>query len=527
MSNKIYMFCIVLILVSCTKDYFDVDNNGCAYDPSKIVCFTTELLTRGTPLTNATQMTDIGVFCAYTGSLDWTTSSVLGKMFNKKLNRNTSTNVWKYENGAVEWNANNANDRFTFFAYAPFAKGIYNVSTNTTGNGIVVNGSSSTTGIPTLTYTVPTKCENQPDLMVAIPKKNFRPAPSGVPLSMKHALASIGFGVRGSGQKITKIAVKGVSVRGTLSINGETILWSNLAPVTSTQYTAGVKSNLEAGTNLVGAINADGYLMMIPQTLCLGAKLIVTVDGKEKEFDLSGKVWAAGKKYTYNINAPDYIDINGVKWATGNLVAKKDSGGNIIGCRIGKPEDGGLYFMFGSLIGWAGGLTGDGTGIPSNGTTQSPTTPAYNAKGAVAPSGRSVPSTWGDLNRWDVSSGKVPPSHDPCTHYLGSTWRLPTSAEIIGLWNNHGYPIIGPWKWDSAAKGAKYSNQGKELFIPASGYRLNTVGSLTYVGSSGYCWSASISSSNYGYNLFFFNGNVNPNDMLHRSFGLPVRCVQN
>ena len=51
---------------------------------------------------------------------------------------------------------------------------------------------------------------------------------------------------------------------------------------------------------------------------------------------------------------PPYIQIGDLLWATGNLVAHGEND-----CKVGQPQDGGLYFQWGSLIGWTGGANGD------------------------------------------------------------------------------------------------------------------------------------------------------------------------
>ena len=154
MKRILLLATAILTLGSCSKD--PIQEVG--YGASEVVCFTSESITRGTPVRDESQMTDIGVFCSYTGGNDWTDGDPLDKMFNRRLIRGGS-GVWNYDGQPEKWNANLASDRYTFFAYAPY---------ETADNGIVVNGSSATTGVPTLDYTVPTDVTLQPDLMVAV-----------------------------------------------------------------------------------------------------------------------------------------------------------------------------------------------------------------------------------------------------------------------------------------------------------------------------------------------------------------------
>jgi len=63
---------------------------------------------------------------------------------------------------------------------------------------------------------------------------------------------------------------------------------------------------------------------------------------------------------------------------------------------------------------------------------------------------------------------------------------------------------------------------------PAAGYRTNSTGALTNVGTNGYVYSSSSYAAgdrNAGY-LNFNSGNVNPLNGNNRANGFPVRCVQ-
>ena len=63
-------------------------------------------------------------------------------------------------------------------------------------------------------------------------------------------------------------------------------------------------------------------------------------------------------------------------------------------------------------------------------------------------------------------------------------------------------------------------------FFPASGYRSYSAGTVSYVGSGGYFWSAVPNSTNNGRNLNFNSSNINPLNNNNRSNGFAVRPVQ-
>ena len=265
--------------------------------------------TRGTPITSPTALTSMGVFCYHTGFSSWATvgtNTAPNKMNHLQFTQNTP-NVWSTAS-PVSWGADvSIAEKFTFWAYAPYATG-----TGASGNGLTLNAPAGGKGFPTLTYTVPTDITKQPDLMVAT-SKDIHPTTGKVPLAYKHALTCIAFKAKGSGQKITGVKVKGVAASGTLSVDAAgNPVWGSLSNPGTIEYTAGLNAaEITTGATLVDILNADGYLMMIPQTLTANAELIVTMDGEEYTFKLHTQdinTWTAGQLLTYGIDA-DAIDV--------------------------------------------------------------------------------------------------------------------------------------------------------------------------------------------------------------------------
>ena len=190
-----------------------------------------------------------------------------------------------------------------------------------------------------------------------------------------------------------------------------------------------------------------------------------------------------------------------ITWAEGNLIAK--AGG---GCEVGAPTDGGLYFQFGSLVGW---------------NTEDPLTIA------VKPAGYTGSTSWnyawiGD-SEISATDDAVSGKGDPCRYYLGDPWRLPTKDEYEELFKNQTEfsSTSSPWKWENTSA----TNSTKNLTFPASGYRAYDDGGLNFVGSIGVYWSASPVSASTGYNLYFNSSSVLPGSY-RRANGLPVRCVK-
>ena len=291
---------VILGLTSCELEQIVVENDD---NPTIRFRSTSEkLLTRGTPVDLGTDMPGMGVFAFYTGnglSNDWAAQgsvAVPGFMNNVEVTNNSG--VWSYTN-PVYWPVA-ADANISFFAYSPFATGEYNATTNPNGNGITVNVS---TGIPTISYTVPESCAAQPDLMVSALKNDLNKTTGSpvVSFAMGHALTSIGFKASGAGEEITGIKITDVITSGALTTAANGSITWNTSSSPIDDFEAIPNGAILDGT-LSEVIEANGYLMMIPQTLGANSKLILTLsDNSEIEFDLSGLTWTAGNKVIYNI----------------------------------------------------------------------------------------------------------------------------------------------------------------------------------------------------------------------------------
>ena len=223
-----------------------------------------------------------------------------------------------------------------------------------------------------------------------------------------------------------------------------------------------------------------------------------------------GMNFERNEHYVMSFSGAEYIEVEGIKVAIGNLVA---DGAN--GAKIGAPDDYGLYFQFGSLVGWSGGVTGDGTGGQRKIADLSIQTKPIDYTGSTVWS-----ASWiGDATSDDPAVG----TGDPCRYYLGSNWRLPTKAEFDKIFKNSGYPSTGPWLWTGSSA---LHRLGLEL--PAAGTRLYTNGSMTYPGQFAGYWSASVKDKSSSYYVSFA---VNSDDISssfaqRRAYGFSVRCVR-
>lgn len=294
------LLCILcsLLLCCCTQES---ENN--AANPSDVpIGFSVDTsgqsgFTRGAPLGDATGIPNMGVYAYYTGNgtaNNWAAKSATATPnFLDGITVTQSSGVWSYTN-AVYW-PQAADANVTFFAYSPVS---------TSNNGITI---TNTTGVPTLTYTVPPACSNQPDLLVSPPKTDLNKTNTGispVKFSFKHALTCIGFKLAGGGKKITSIKLKGVKTSGTISMDGTSVNWTNLSEIPGAEFSAGLSTpgGVTLTDVLTNVLSNDGYLMMIPHTLGSQAIIVVSVEGKKDiEFPLDGTSWESGKRVNYSI----------------------------------------------------------------------------------------------------------------------------------------------------------------------------------------------------------------------------------
>lgn len=111
-------------------------------------------------------------------------------------------------------------------------------------------------------------------------------------------------------------------------------------------------------------------------------------------------------------------------------------------------------------------------------------------------------------------------------------FKLPPSNAFTGFtttgnYTNNTSQING--EWDSSLKGWNFytdSSKNKTIFFPASGYRHYSGGGASYVGSSGYCWSAVPRNQGHGRCLGFYSSVVNPLNNNERAGGFGLRSSQ-
>ena len=141
-------------------------------------------------------------------------------------------------------------------------------------------------------------------------------------------------------------------------------------------------------------------------------------------------------------------------------------------------------------------------------------------------------SIYNQYNLWSVDNIITGPSdnavvktiYDPCP----AGFHMPASNAFTGFTRNGQFGgtmnVSGAWDWGWNFNN-KISSPDATVYFPASGYRINNDGSLSYVGSGGYYWSAVPDNAYGGHNLYFYQGYVGPRAGFYRSMGFSVRPV--
>jgi hypothetical protein len=159
---------------------------------------------------------------------------------------------------------------------------------------------------------------------------------------------------------------------------------------------------------------------------------------------------------------------------------------------------------YGDLYQW--GRDSDGHESRTSNTTATTATSAAAGHGDFITPGAGTDYNWtdfaGENTLWQ--SGL----NDPCP----TGYRIPTEIELQTELDEFS---------SNAAAGAFSA-----LKLPLAGYRYNSNGTLTVVGSSGRYWSSNVSSANAGARYLYFNSSSAYMGNSARAHALSVRCIK-
>ena len=234
--------------------------------------------------------------------------------------------------------------------------------------------------------------------------------------------------------------------------------------------------------------------------------------------------WKEGKAYSYtcDLSSVEFIDLGlSVMWAACNLGAAS-------------PEEYGDYYSWGATeplyefgyaqespekhwkAGKSGGYTWVNTPYQTANTTSYLYTKWTKYLGSTNSSYRGASAK--DI---DVLKTILEPDDDAAHVELGGKWRIPTEADFDELLTY----CSSEWTTQNGVNGMKFtsSKNGKSIFLPAAGCRLNTT--LYEVGHYGQYWSSSIDSPTTSCMLYFYTGSYGQQNAYDRCYGQSVRPV--
>ena len=319
--------------------------------------------------------------------------------------------------------------------------------------------------------------------------------------------------------KIKSVSILGGHYKANLNVTNGVLSYENAGKGAITAWDA-------TGFNLVDNV-LTAYVYLFPEDLTSSMITITAVDETGKAYTsgtFNGRVLNAGTVYRLrkDMSESDYIVAGNSKWAKGNLIADGPNG-----AKIGVPGDGGLYFQFGSLVGWSGCGNVDGTG---RGTGNPLSVEVKPETFSITPWN----SSWTGNPTTDVPETG---NGDPCRYYLGDTWRLPMMNELLALFGQGSNAINIQWGVKTDAVG--WSKEGDfsvnsitSYASHISGLKLPLVGDRHYQHSThsnngyyGLYWTSRFLSNNNAYMLDIRDIIVWTYYSSFMSSGFPVRCV--
>ncbi len=245
---------------------------------------------RGVPTTYFDD--DAGLF-GFLYSGEWVSSNTVWSLMNNSAYEFDGDELTS-KGTPIYWSSSESvgKDSLRVYAYSPKSLG------DTPPGGVSPLGYDAT-GVPTLSYTVPSTVSSQQDIIVAdtIVSSAFR---SGIPLTFTHALTAIQFKLGFSCSKVKSVSVTGVHNKGVYSLGGE---WSSSGSGGSYTISFGTDgTSFNQGDLIATGANT---LMMIPQELPEGAKVVLVYNNGGSDItisvDISEMVWERGKMITYTL----------------------------------------------------------------------------------------------------------------------------------------------------------------------------------------------------------------------------------
>lgn len=235
-------------------------------------------------ITTTSSIKEFGVFCYATEANLWAdvTSPLPEKMNNRIVGR--IGEKWSYASSA-QWDEEPGH-YYTFLGYSPYARGIYNATSNPLGNNITVqtkSGNQPLPGAQVIDYEVNGNVGEQIDLLYSRNNVNItRPVGDIVPMKFTHALTKIGFKVfcHPADMTLESITLSNMPYKGSLNLmEGTWALKMGKKSFTLTLPSLPISQDGAAPTDATGT---DNNFFMIPQDLTASTTTLITLIAKNR-----------------------------------------------------------------------------------------------------------------------------------------------------------------------------------------------------------------------------------------------------
>lgn len=273
------------------------------------------VLTKGGAITNAEGVAHAGGFNVWAYR-----NSEATYYMNGILVTSADGNTWEYDE-PLNWPGGNV----SFYAYAPAGSAEEVVTTS---------------GIPQLTYIVPTDPTQQKDLLIATPLTESN---GTVALQFNHALSKISFSALMASEDdsretfVKKIQLSHIYNKGTIAMDEEE--WA--VDEEDTAYTVEIGKGLEnikLGATTQNISDKDNLLFLMPQEINrttgeqVQMSVTLLINGGETTYTapvFSPDKWEPGKSYNYQISV-DHGSIKVIEIGTGSNLSLTDWDAKII-----------------------------------------------------------------------------------------------------------------------------------------------------------------------------------------------------
>jgi len=181
--------------------------------------------------------------------------------------------------------------KMAFYAYYPYGDSNYHLSS-----------SASSTGIPSYSVSVPSAIASQKDFMTCQVLDHIPGSQNSLGLTFNHRMSALRFfftNERSESVTVKSVSVEGVYYNGTLTGTS----WTSTGSVNTSStnpFKLTLNQSVGAGASEIDLTNTSNIFFMVPQTLPVGAKIVVEMDDDTYEVNLDGS-WIAGMTYTYGM----------------------------------------------------------------------------------------------------------------------------------------------------------------------------------------------------------------------------------